>query len=236
MTPLDRLLAKYDPLFKPAAFDEKALPEGMALHKTHKQLLQKRNGGYFYGGALHIFGACAEPEFHSLKAWNFEDTWRAPYADAAKGLFFFAEDAFGNQFAYDGTKVVRFDVEEGAVDELADDFDQWLLIAVEAPDELLHRPRVAAWAKAHGHLPHGKQLQAYPPFFLSDDADSVQLDDVDAIENMLFHASIVERIADQMAQLPEGHRMQISCDDEGLQITSVPAEELAAETPETPAT
>lgn len=215
MTPLDRLLAKVDPLFRAPAFDEKSLPAGFTLGKGHKQLLQRRNGGYFYGGALHIFGACSEPASHSLKAWNDPDVWRGTFGEATGDLTFFAENAFGDQFglAPDG-KVFQFLAEPADYEEVADDFDTWLLIAVEAPDELLSRPTVAAWVAKHGHLPHGSQLQAYPPFMFTESDSEVQLEAVEAVENMQWHAAIAE----QIASIPEGSRMKIEFTDEGMQI------------------
>jgi hypothetical protein len=221
MTPLDRLLTKIDPLFKPPPFDPAQLPPGMPVAKTHRQLLEKRNGGYFWGGALHVLGACAEPEFHGLIPWNAGDLWRKPYGEAAEGLFFFAEDAFGDQFALDaGGKVYQFLSEQGLAKEVADDFDQWLLMVVEATDELLARETFAGWAADHGKLPHGHQLQAYPPFSFAGEDDAVALEPVDAIENMLFHADIARAIAD----IPEGVRVKIEFTDEGMQIVHVPAD------------
>lgn len=221
MTPLDRLLAKIDPLFRAPQFDEKALPEGFKLSKTHRQMLSKRNGGYFYGGALHVFGACAEPEFHSLATWNHEDTWRTLYGDTLNGFTIFAEDAFGDQFMLDAAgKVFQLRAEQGIVDEIADDLDQWVLMAVEAPDELLGRPILARWASQNGRLPPGSQLQAYPPFFLADDPDAVELSAVEALENIEFHATI----ASQLASIPDNVRVRIDFTEEGMQIVTEPLE------------
>jgi hypothetical protein len=215
MKPLDRLFTKLDTLFKAPAFDEAALPPGFKLGKTHRELLQRRNGGYFYGGALHVFGACREPVFHSLVQWNEPGLWREPYGDACEGLVFFAEDAFGDQFALDAAgKVYEFRAEQGAAEEIADDFDTWLLIAVEAPDELLGRGTFVRWVTQHGHLPHGSQLQAYPPFIFADDPEQVQLDAVEAVENMQFHAAL----AVQIAEIPAGARMKVEFTEEGINI------------------
>jgi hypothetical protein len=216
MTPLDRLLARVDPLFQTPPFDEKAVPPGFTLGKTHRQLLQKRNGGYFFGGALHIFGACSEPKSHSLAAWNSPELWRSQFGDTTGDLVYFAESAFGDQFGLDAAgKVYEFRAEPASIEEIADDFDQWLLIAVEAPDELLARVTVGNWIASHGRLPIGSQLQAYPPFmFLEEDAP-VQLEAVDALENMHFHAAIYQ----QIASIPEGARVKVDFTEEGLQIT-----------------
>ena len=216
MTPLDRLMAKADPLFKSPAFDEKHLPAGFKLGKTHRQLLQRRNGGYFFGSALHIFGACTEPTFHSLSQWNDVDYWKGGFDPEVHAFTFFAEDAFGDEFGLDASgKVYKLRAEQGLMEELADDFDQWLLMAVEAPDELLGRATLARWSSQHGHLPYGSQLQAYPPFLFADDPDTVMIEAVDALENMEFHAAIVQ----QIAAIPDGVSVKVEFTSEGMQIT-----------------
>lgn len=215
MKNLDRLLAKVDPLFTVSDFDEKQLPAGFPLHAAHRALLKRRNGGYFWGGALHIFGACADPETHSLARWNSDDLWRQNFGDATAGLFFFAEDAFGDQFALDSTgKVFVFRAEQGLVEELADDFEQWLLMAVHTPDELLGRGAFSRWASANGRLPYGHQLQAFPPFLFAESDDDVELDAVPALENMEFHAAI----AQQLASIPEGARARVEFTEDGMRI------------------
>ena len=223
MKQLDKLHARIDPLFQAPSFDASKVPAGMPLHASHKALLERRNGGYYWGGALHIFGACEEPEFHSLTRWNAPETWREPYGPDLDGLFFFAEDAFGDQFALDGKgKVLRLKAESGALEELADDFEQWVLIVTEATDELLGRGTFAQWASQHGRLPHGTQLQAFPPYLFAEDPDAVQLEAVDAVENMQFHAAI----AAQLAALPEGAAARIEITDEGIQIVQADPSEI----------
>lgn len=220
MDPIDRLLAKIDPMFKPPAFDQAALPEGLKLSRAHRKLLEKRNGGYFYGGALHVFGACREPAFHGLVPWNDPGLWRAPYGDDLAGLVFFAEDAFGDQFALDEKgHVLRLRAEQGVVEELADDFDQWVLMAVGAPDELLSREIFTQWVRTNGRLPYGSQLQAYPPFMFVEDPADASLEAVDAVENMEFHSAISQAIA----SIPPGARMKVEFTEDGLQI--LPAED-----------
>jgi len=49
----------------------------------------------------------------SLTSWNRADGWRKGYRYLAEGLFFFAEDAFGNQFGFDEGRVLRLQAETG---------------------------------------------------------------------------------------------------------------------------
>ncbi len=62
----------------------------------------------------------------TLQRWNENEVWRTSYDGLADGFLFFAEDAFGGQFAFDSTnRVVSFDPETGAVDQLASDLESW---------------------------------------------------------------------------------------------------------------
>lgn len=226
MKPIDQLVTKIDPLFKSPAFDAAALPAGMTLHPAHRELLEKRNGGYFHGGALHVFGACAEPAFHSLPAWNAADGWRTAFGEATEGLFFFAETAFGDQFAHDDSgKVFALRSEEGVVEQVADDFEHWLLKVIADPDGELARDYFVGWVQAHGHLPHGSQLQAFPPFVLLGDEEEPDIEAVDAFDNMAFHGAFASQFAEALASVPEGHRLKVDVTEEGIEFSTVEAGE-----------
>ena len=57
--------------------------------------------------ALHVLPAGEAFVGASLESWNAPDGWRASYGSMAAGLFFFAEDVFGGQFAIRGEQVSR---------------------------------------------------------------------------------------------------------------------------------
>jgi hypothetical protein len=225
MKPIDQLVTKIDPLFKAPAFDASAIPAGLALHPEHRQLLEKRNGGYFYGGALHVFGACTEPAFHSLTGWNAADGWRTDFGQAAEGLFFFAETAFGDQFALDAAgKVFALRSEEGVVEAVADDFEHWLLKVVADPDGELARDYFVGWVQSHGHLPYGSQLQAFPPFVLLGDEEEPDIQAVDSFDNMAFHGAFALQFAEALANVPDGHRLKVDVTEDGIAFSTVEGE------------
>jgi len=60
-----------------------------------------------------------------LERWNLDVFWRDEFGTAAKGLLFFAEDAFGEQFALGNARVWRFNPESVANEEFADDLEAW---------------------------------------------------------------------------------------------------------------
>uniref|UniRef100_UPI00260F5995 hypothetical protein n=1 Tax=uncultured Microscilla sp. TaxID=432653 RepID=UPI00260F5995 len=50
------------------------------------------NGGYFFDGALHFYGACVDLSFHSMMSVN--NHLRSCYKDLFQGIFSFGEDLF----------------------------------------------------------------------------------------------------------------------------------------------
>ena len=182
-------------------------PSGME-RTPHRRLLERMNGGYFYGRALHIFGACARPDWHSLAAWNGLSLWRDAYGKMAEGLVFFAEDAFGDQYAYTGHggEVVAFEAELGRVATAAPHFRAWLEAILDAPEAVLPVDVVQREAQDGRRFAPGFQLFAYPPLCTREaHEEGVTIGHVDAIEAMRFRGSL----AQQLSQMPQGSRVKI---------------------------
>jgi hypothetical protein len=195
------LLDERDREFDPPPFDARAVaPLGAAGGEgtPHRRLLELANGAYLFDRALHLFGACDGPPWHSLAQWNSPSLWRDAYGAVADGLTFFAEDAFGDQYAYNGQggEVVVFEAELGRVAPAAPSFTAWLdaLLAdprAVLPIELLERER------AQGRrLEPGMQFFAYPPLFSVEAEQGVQVGHVDAVEAMRFRGGLAVQVRD----------------------------------------
>src|SRR4051812_25431454 len=101
------------------------LPVGRVLDEL-ADLLAERNGFYAFESALHVFGSgpCAVAD--SLEGWNSAAGWIASYEGLADGLFFFfAEDAFGAQFAVRGEEILTFDPETAEAKVMASSIEDW---------------------------------------------------------------------------------------------------------------
>lgn len=148
-----------DPAFQSPPFDPEVAREILSAAgrsaDDHRALLQRRNGFYALGGLLHVLGACQEPPNHSLRAWNHSEGWRRAWGRLPEGLTFFAQDAFGNQFAYRAGKIVRFRVLSGKVEAMYATLREWLEAVILEPDYLLNRRAFQACVQRHGPLPYG---------------------------------------------------------------------------------
>lgn len=210
---LDRLVALADPAFSPPEFDANVAVEVLGasagLLTPHRRLLELRNGLYAHDHALHVFGACESPAWHSLRLWNAPTTWRDAYGPIAglDELVFFAEDAFGDQFGYEavGGRVVIFEAEVGRIVPVAGSFADWL-------EEMLDRPGASLpidvlaneRAQSRFHKP-GTHLFAWPPLCTAESSRGVSLGHVDAVEAMRFRGEL----ARQIRHLPTGARVEV---------------------------
>ncbi len=199
------------PPFDPAVAEAVLGPSG-APGTPHRALLEEANGAWLFDGALHLFGACAQPAWHSLAAWNAPATWRDAYGQLAEGLTFFAEDAFGDQYAYSGHggEVVVFEAELGRAAHAAPSFVAWLEAMQAAPEAVLPIDLVRAQAAAGRRPAPGMQYIAYPPLFSVEAKDGVEIGQVDAVEAMRYRG----QLARQIQGLPPGTQIRIVLDEE----------------------
>jgi len=109
----------------PIARNQPELLDDSRLKKELKGLLSKKNGFYTFESSLHVFPSGGTTHV-TLERWNSADLWRADYGDLANGLFFFAEDAFGGQFAISDDGIYSFDPETGKRDRIAPDVEGWV--------------------------------------------------------------------------------------------------------------
>ena len=93
MTQVDKLLSVASQPLAPGTVEGDA---ESALAQQHIDLLSRRNGFLAFESALLVRPIGGPLDVFD---WNREDGWRRGYGESAEGLFFFAEDLFGGQFA-----------------------------------------------------------------------------------------------------------------------------------------
>jgi hypothetical protein len=115
------------------------------------ELLKRSNGFFAFESALHVLpcGPVADGAM-SLQLWNDPDLWRSGYDGMADGLFFFAEDIFGGQFAFGMDGVVSFDPETGDVGAVSGDLEGWADRILTDCQLLTGNPVAHTWQQLHG--------------------------------------------------------------------------------------
>jgi hypothetical protein len=173
-------------------------------------LLEKRNGFFAFESALHVLPSRPVPAgVMSVQAWNEPDLWRDAYDSAAEGCYFFAEDAFGSQFAMRDSRIVSFNPETGVVDQLTESLEDWAERLLEDYEVLTGFPVAHAWQEKNGRLPVDQRLLPKHPFVLGGPFTVENLHAVDAVHGMRFRAEL----AKQIGNLPDGTRVNLKLVD-----------------------
>lgn len=104
-----------------------------------EQLLQRADGVVSHGRAFRVFGAAAPPGVPSRDVWNQLLRQAAPIAAHNHRGVFFADDAFGGQYCWDGVAIHRIELDPfadvvlgDAFVDVADAFDWALLRSTSA--------------------------------------------------------------------------------------------------------
>lgn len=166
---LDKLISIGSPPIRSAPLDKRRLSavRGKREHEELQPLLAKKNGFYAFEGALHVLSDLGDDNESGVLAWNQSALWRCEYQGMADNGVFFAEDAFGVQFALTGKNVSTFDPETGNFEEMASSLDEWAALVL-ADFGLWTGHEVAHdWQMRHGVIPRGSRLLPVTPFVLA---------------------------------------------------------------------
>jgi hypothetical protein len=193
------------PEFDPAVFDE-VIKEVRIDTASHRKLLERENGFYAFDRSLHIFGACMEPGFHSLRVWNDPAGWRREYEDMADGCVFFAEDPLGDQYAYYEDGICRFTIETAEKTMVAATFDGWVeWLRTDLPVTTGCKLAVR-WEQMNGRKrTFGTHLAAGQLFILGGEYEPDHLEEVDQFQNAGWKAWLANQIRD----LPDGTEIRL---------------------------
>lgn len=163
-TKLTQLLALASGSIAPAEVARASVDRLPKAARALAPLLLERNGFYAFDDALHLLALGATDEIDCL-AWNLQP-WRREYSRAIKDVFFFAEDAFANQYGVENQDIIRLDPETGAIDKLGNGLEAWAAAILDDSRWLTGWPMVHQWVAANGPIPRGMRLTPTIPFVL----------------------------------------------------------------------
>jgi hypothetical protein len=193
--------------FKSPTLDLSLLSNYKQLIKDDKYVdfISECNGGFFFNGALHIYGYSNQYDFHDVNYIN--QILQEEYGAIVKGLLSFGQDIFGNQFAFDllGKEVVFLNIETGEKEILSKEFASWLDVLLNQMDYFTGYKLASAW-HADNQLGFNQRLCPKMPFILGGNYTLGNLyagtfpDFIKAAAN----------IARQVYNLPEGTNFKIT--------------------------
>ncbi len=178
--------------------------------KKLNSLLSRRNGFYAFNGALLVRRTGTTKQgVLSLQEWNDTNLWTGTYKGMCDGLYFFAEDIFGHQFALAGDSILGFDPETGDTHKLAGSLEEWATVLLSDIDYLTGRPTALQWLNAHGEIGHGFRLVPKVPFVLGGEFETRNLYPGRDFEAMRVRGAIALQIRD----LPNGAQIELDIVD-----------------------
>lgn len=188
--------------FEKAIFQDK-------LKSSLSGLLMDRNGFLSFEAALRVFPCSEFPEARDIITWNEENCWRGRYDYPLEGMTFFAEDAFGCQFALFQGSVVSFDPETAATKFIANSLDEWANLLLEDFPILTGHPLVHDWQLRNGPLQAADHLVSKIPFVMGGDFSAANCYAMPSIQSMQYRADI----ANQIKYLKDGQRVRLIVKD-----------------------
>jgi hypothetical protein len=121
----------------------------------------------------------------------------------ADGYVFFAEDAFGSQFAVRDDIILTFDPETGDAQPMASSIEDWSDQLLADHDVLTGFPVAHAWQVQNGSLAPGMRLVPRWPFVLGGEFVEQNVYPLDAVQGMKVRAELARQIRDH----PDGTRV-----------------------------
>jgi hypothetical protein len=171
-------------------------------------LLERVNGFVAFEGALRVRGL--GDLAGDLIGWNRPDGWRSHYGAIARGMFFFAEDVFGNQFALSDDAVLLFDAETGEVENLGADIASWADAILADAQVLTGYPLAHAWQVAAGRpISPSSCLVPKTPFVLGGAYSLDNLFEMPTERAMRLRGDL----ATQLYELPDGATISLELGD-----------------------
>lgn len=167
------------------------------------EMLTERNGFYAFESALFVRGF--GPAAGDIVRWNRDDSWREEYGEDALGLFFFAEDIFGSQFAIQQDIIVQFDPETGSKTRMASSLEDFVDQLLDDYNYVTGYPLAKEWQDVHGQRESGQRLVAIQPFVLGGEFSVTNLRVMRDNEAMAVRSAL----AQQFRCRPDGTKFRV---------------------------
>ena len=161
--------------------------------------LKNFNGGFFFNNALQFYAINSAEKIFCLK--NINELITNLYKKLGDELFYFGQDIFGNQYAFNNNnEVVLFNIESAEKEHIAYSFKEFIDTLLEDTDYYTGESLILEWKSLHSDLKLNERLCPKKPFVLGGDFDISNLYNLNISKNLEYNSSI----AIQIHELPDG--------------------------------
>ncbi|PWJ51225.1 hypothetical protein CLV98_1382 [Dyadobacter jejuensis] len=168
------------------------------MDSLYLEFIKASNGGFFYSKSLHMYSYGAYNLEHDIV--NLNRTIKNEFGELAKDSFFFGQDLFGNQFGFQGSRVVLFNIETGDFEDNSNSFSDWLGLLHEDGDFLTGESLLADWENSNALLGLGNRLCPKKPFVVGGEYQIENLSELGIVDNLSYNSEL----AKQIHNLPDG--------------------------------
>ncbi|MEU8266857.1 hypothetical protein AB0B89_06775 [Sphaerisporangium sp. NPDC049002] len=168
-----------------------------------RPLVDSKNGFYAFESALYVL-PWGDIE-RSAQHWNSPDLWTREYGDPVSGLLFFAEDAFGFQFAAGMDGIYSFNPEIAERELVASTVDSWASLILDDYEMQTGFPVIHEWQQKNGAISKGCRLAPVVPFFLGGKFEAEEMRMKESVSLMRFRADVYR----QVEGLPDGTQIRM---------------------------
>lgn len=167
------------------------------LPDEYRSVFAACNGFIALGGALHIRGVCAEPDWHSLEvAWHGDRALSRLYCEVLPDDIPFGQNCLGDQLLLRDGSVHELEGETGSLSDLKVDLMSFLSGCQTEPERWLPMEVLRRFTNGGGRLEPGTLISVYPPFCTKQAANGVSLRAISASDRIGFLSDFAAQISD----------------------------------------
>lgn len=172
-------------------------------YNGYSEFLKRYNGGYFFQGALHLYGFDAANDWHDILQINAMVQKAYDTFNFSKAIYCFGCDLFFNQYGFNEGNVVMLDIYSGELTIVAPSFDEWVALLEIEGDYYSGYSLLDKWTLKRGKLEKGERLAATIPFVVGGE---YKIENLHALrqDKLLDFASF---FANEIKDLPDGSKI-----------------------------
>ena len=173
--------------------------------RSYINFLKKFNGGSILENSLNFYGVLPNPL--ELEFFYNNHLFGKYYGDLFPNVLVFAEDIFGNQFAFlENNKIGFINIETACIDDTFENFEYFISNFSSSPDYFSGFSIANKWIAKNGEIHPSQRLSPIKPFVIGGSYDLENLHLLEK-ESLFAYTSF---LAKQIKDLPDGTNITLS--------------------------